>query len=68
MDKDISCEKTVDNLVLPHDTEGIYIAIQDYVYDEIPLNSSPDYENIIQYRTYGFVVDDWLKRKKFQIN
>ncbi|TKH02915.1 ABC transporter permease, partial [Bacillus wiedmannii] len=45
-------KKTVDNLVLPHDTEGINIAIQDHVYDEIPLNSNLDFENIIQYRTY----------------
>ena len=66
MDKDISCEKTVDNLVLPHDTKGIYIAIQDHVYDGIPLNSGLDNEDIIQYRTYGFVVDDWIKRKRFQ--
>ncbi|WP_342719553.1 ABC transporter permease [Bacillus paramycoides] len=62
--KTFHVKKTVDNLVLPHDTEGIYIAIQDHVYDEIPLNSSPDYENIIQYRTYGFVVDDWIKTKE----
>lgn len=53
---------------MPHDTKGIYIAIQDHVYDGIPLNSGPDNEDIIQYRTYGFVVDDWIKRKRFQTN
>lgn len=62
--KTFHVKKTVDNLVLPHDTKGIYIAIQDHVYDGIPLNSGPDNEDIIQYRTYGFVVDDWIKTKE----
>lgn len=62
--KTFHVKKTVENLVLPHDTEGIYIAVQDHVYDGIPFNSNSDYENIIQYRTYGFVVDDWMKTKE----
>ncbi|MFY8292627.1 ABC transporter permease [Bacillus paranthracis] len=56
-------EKAVENLVLPHDTRKIYIAVQDQVYDEIPITSDPN--NIhIPYRTYGFVVDDWIKTKR----
>ena len=50
-------KKTVENLVLPHDSSSIYIAVQDHVYDEIPLTSNPEDEDI-QHRTYGFVVDD----------
>ena len=63
MDKDISCEKAVENLVLPHDTSGIFIAVQDRVYDGIPFNINQD-DVVIQHRTYGFVVDDWIKTKE----
>ena len=65
--KTFQVEKAVENLVLPHDTRKIYIAVQDQVYDEIPITSDPN--NIhIPYRTYGFVVDDWIKRREFQTN
>ncbi|HDR7261461.1 TPA: ABC transporter permease, partial [Bacillus paranthracis] len=61
--KTFQVEKAVENLVLPHDTRKIYIAVQDQVYDEIPITSDPN--NIhIPYRTYGFVVDDWIKTKR----
>ncbi|TPV38180.1 ABC transporter permease [Bacillus dicomae] len=61
--KTFHVKKAVANLVLPHDTRSIYIAVQDHVYDEIPIISDPD--NIdIPYRTYGFVVDDWIKTKR----
>ena len=56
-------KKTVENLVLPHDSSSIYIAVQDHVYDEIPLTSNPEDEDI-QHRTYGFVVDDWIRTKE----
>ncbi|OKA29816.1 ABC transporter permease [Bacillus cereus] len=56
-------KKTVENLVLPHDSSSIYIAVQDHVYDEIPLTSNLEDENI-QHRTYGFVVDDWIRTKE----
>ncbi|PEW02880.1 ABC transporter permease [Bacillus cereus] len=56
-------KKAVDNLVLPHDSSSIFIAVQDHVYDGIPLTSNPDNKDI-QYRTYGFVVDDWMKTKE----
>ena len=61
--KTFQVEKAVENLVLPHDTRKIYIAVQDQVYDKIPITSDPN--NIhIPYRTYGFVVDDWIKTKR----
>ncbi|EJR15825.1 ABC transporter permease [Bacillus paranthracis] len=61
--KTFQVEKAVENLVLPHDTRKIYIAVQDQVYDGIPITSDPN--NIhIPYRTYGFVVDDWIKTKR----
>ena len=63
MDKDISCEENCRNLVLPHDSSSIYIAVQDHVYDEIPLTSNPE-DKDIQHRTYGFVVDDWIRTKE----
>lgn len=50
-------KKAVENLVLPHDTSGIFIAVQDRVYDGIPFNINQD-DVVIQHRTYGFVVDD----------
>ncbi|WP_433772255.1 ABC transporter permease [Bacillus wiedmannii] len=56
-------KKAVDNLVLPHDSSSIFIAVQDHVYDGIPLTSNPDNKDI-QYRTYGFVVDNWMKTKE----
>ncbi|HDR4601578.1 MULTISPECIES: ABC transporter permease [Bacillus] len=56
-------KKTVENLVLPHDSSSIYIAVQDHVYDEIPLTSNSEDEDI-QHRTYGFVVDDWIRTKE----
>lgn len=56
-------KKTVENLVLPHDSSSIYIAVQDHVYNEIPLTSNPE-DKDIQYRTYGFVVDDWIRTKE----
>ncbi|KMN45952.1 ABC transporter permease [Bacillus sp. LK2] len=67
--KTFHVKKTVDNLVLPHDTNGIYIAVQDHVYDGIPLISHPIGEDgndgvDINFRTYGFVVDDWIKTKE----
>ncbi len=46
--KTFHVKKTVDNLVLPHDTEGVILRFKN-VYDEIPLNSNLDFENIIQY-------------------
>ncbi|HDR7709943.1 TPA: ABC transporter permease [Bacillus cereus] len=61
--KTFRVKKTVGNLVLPHDSSSIYIAVQDHVYDEIPLMSNTEDENI-QHRTYGFVVDDWIKTKE----
>ncbi|PGC92557.1 FtsX-like permease family protein [Bacillus toyonensis] len=61
--KTFRVKKTVGDLVLPHDSSSIYIAVQDHVYDEIPLTSNPKDENI-QHRTYGFVVDDWIKTKE----
>ncbi|HHT7238205.1 TPA: FtsX-like permease family protein [Bacillus cereus] len=61
--KTFRVKKAVDNLVLPHDTKSIYIAVQDHVYDGIPYSS--DSENIgAPNRTYGFVVDDWIKTKE----
>ncbi|MEJ9149070.1 ABC transporter permease, partial [Bacillus thuringiensis] len=62
--KTFRVKKTVENLVLPHDSSSIYIAVQDHVYDEIPLTSGLDDEDIIQHRTYGFVVDDWIRTKE----
>lgn len=61
--KTFRVKKTVENLVLPHDPSSIYIAVQDHAYDEIPHTSNPKDENI-QHRTYGFVVDDWIKTKE----
>ncbi|MGH1277780.1 ABC transporter permease [Bacillus basilensis] len=61
--KTFQVKKAVENLVLPHDTRNIYIAVQDHVYDEIPIISDPDNLDI-PYRTYGFVVDDWIKTKR----
>lgn len=61
--KTFHVKKAVENLVLPHDTRSIYIAVQDHVYDEIPITSGPDNLDI-PYRTYGFVVDDWIKTKR----
>ncbi|MGX5629162.1 ABC transporter permease [Bacillus thuringiensis] len=61
--KTFRVKKTVENLVLPHDSSSIYIAVQDHVYDEIPLTSNPEDEDI-QHRTYGFVVDDWIRTKE----
>ncbi|OJE44198.1 ABC transporter permease [Bacillus proteolyticus] len=61
--KTFRVKKAVENLVLPHDTRSIYIAVQDHVYDGIPV--SPDQDDIgDQNRTYGFVVDDWMKTKE----
>lgn len=61
--KTFRVKKAVENLVLPHDTSSIYIAVQDHVYDGIPV--SPDQDDIgDQNRTYGFVVDDWMKTKE----
>ena len=56
-------KKAVENLVLPHDSRTIYIAVQDQVYDGMPLTSDPVNKEI-PYRTYGFVVDDWIKTKE----
>ncbi|KAA0766446.1 ABC transporter permease [Bacillus sp. SH5-2] len=61
--KTFHVKKAVENLVLPHDTRSIYIAVQDHVYDEIPITSDPGNLDI-PYRTYGFVVDDWIKTKR----
>ncbi len=61
--KTFRVKKAVENLVLPHDTSGIFIAVQDRVYDGIPFNINQD-DVVIQHRTYGFVVDDWIKTKE----
>ncbi|MED2325175.1 ABC transporter permease, partial [Bacillus thuringiensis] len=61
--KTFHVKKAVENLVLPHDSRTIYIAVQDQVYDGIPLTSDPVNKEI-PYRTYGFVVDDWIKTKE----
>ncbi|WP_436866535.1 FtsX-like permease family protein [Bacillus fungorum] len=61
--KTFHVKKSVENLVLPHDTIGIFIAVQDHVYDGIPFNSNQD-DIVVQHRTYGFVVDDWIKTKE----
>ena len=61
--KTFHVKKAVENLVLPHDSRTIYIAVQDQVYDGMPLTSDPVNEEI-SYRTYGFVVDDWIKTKE----
>ncbi|QWG56390.1 ABC transporter permease [Bacillus mycoides] len=60
--KTFHVKKAVENLVLPHDSRTIYIAVKDQVYDGIPLTSDPVNKDI-PYRTYGFVVDDWMKTK-----
>ncbi|PFO65236.1 ABC transporter permease [Bacillus cereus] len=61
--KTFRVKKAGENLVLPHDTESIYITVQDHVYDEIPISSDQD-DISNQNRTYGFVVDDWMKTKE----
>ncbi|MGN7894815.1 ABC transporter permease [Bacillus sp. 22475] len=61
--KTFHVKKAVENLVLPHDSRTIYIAVQDQVYDGIPLTSDPVNKET-PYRTYGFVVDDWIKTKE----
>ncbi|MES5955215.1 ABC transporter permease [Bacillus fungorum] len=61
--KTFHVKKSVENLVLPHDTIGIFIAVQDHVYDGIPFNNNQD-DIVVQNRTYGFVVDDWIKTKE----
>ncbi|KAB2441414.1 FtsX-like permease family protein [Bacillus luti] len=60
--KTFHVKKAVENLVLPHDTTGIFIAVSDHVYDGIPVNINHD-DIVVQHRTYGFVVDDWIKTK-----
>ncbi|MBE7103660.1 ABC transporter permease [Bacillus cereus] len=61
--KTFRVKKAVENLVLPHDSRSIYIAVQDQVYDGIPNTSERDGIGA-PYRTYGFVVDDWMKTKE----
>ncbi|GAB6429925.1 ABC transporter permease [Bacillus luti] len=61
--KTFRVKKAVENLVLPHDTTGIFIAVQDHVFDRIPFNANQD-DVVVQDRTYGFVVDDWIKTKE----
>ncbi|HDX9552765.1 TPA: ABC transporter permease, partial [Bacillus thuringiensis] len=61
--KTFHVKKAVENLVLPHNSRSIYIAVQDQVYDGIPFTSDPVNQDS-PFRTYGFVVDDWMKTKK----
>ncbi|PQZ57667.1 ABC transporter permease [Bacillus sp. MYb209] len=61
--KTFHVKKALENLVLPHDSSSIYIAVQDHVYDGIPFNVNQD-DIVGQNRTYGFVVDDWIQTKE----
>ncbi|HDX9639986.1 TPA: ABC transporter permease [Bacillus mobilis] len=61
--KTFRVKKALENLVLPHDSNSIYIAVQDHIYDGIPFNVNQN-DIVVRDRTYGFVVDDWLKTKE----